>query len=100
MTDRRTSAERFRRFRVEYLSNGGNAYRAALAAGYSERMARSKSYRLAQLLRAHAQLQRLGLASGASADSYPATPPLTAAQNSGKETPVTSATRNALRPLS
>lgn len=33
-------------FAEAYLSNGGNAYRAALTAGYSETFARAKSYQL------------------------------------------------------
>ena len=33
-------------FAEAYLSNGGNAYRAALTAGYSESFARAKSYQL------------------------------------------------------
>ena len=37
---------RYKAFADAYLSNGGNAYRAALAAGYSESFARGRSYEL------------------------------------------------------
>lgn len=37
---------RYKAFADAYLSNGGNAYRAALAAGYSESFAKGRSYEL------------------------------------------------------
>lgn len=40
-------APRLRDFCEEYLKNGGDAFQAALAAGYTDRYAKSKSYRLA-----------------------------------------------------
>lgn len=43
--------QKFERFRAEYLAHG-NAFRAALAAGYSERMAHSKGWKLAKRARA------------------------------------------------
>lgn len=43
-------AARFVRFSEAY-ARSGNAYRAALEAGYSERMAKSKSYLLAKRVR-------------------------------------------------
>ena len=42
---------RFLRFVNIYAANGGNAYRAALAAGYSAAMAKGRSYELARLAR-------------------------------------------------
>ena len=39
---------RHKAFAEAYLCNGGNAYRAALAAGYSESFARAKSYQLVE----------------------------------------------------
>ncbi len=47
MAGKKRETKRFRIFREQYLATG-NAFRAALAAGYSPRMAKSKSYRLAQ----------------------------------------------------
>jgi hypothetical protein len=49
---------RFQRFRAEYAANGGNAYRAALVAGYSLAMAKGRSYELGKLLR---QVSRTGV---------------------------------------
>jgi hypothetical protein len=46
-----TPSRRFERFRDAY-ERTGNAYRAALWAGYSNRMAHSKSYLLAKRVRA------------------------------------------------
>ncbi len=43
---KRRMANRYKVFAEEYLRNGGNAYRAALAAGYRETTARAKSYQL------------------------------------------------------
>lgn len=37
---------RYKAFADAYLSNGGNAYRAALIAGYSESFAKARSYEL------------------------------------------------------
>jgi hypothetical protein len=42
---------RFLRFVNIYAANGRNAYRAALAAGYSVAMAKGRSYELARLAR-------------------------------------------------
>ena len=47
----RENSLRFLRFRDEYLKNGGNAYQAALAAGYSRATPESDSYKLASLVR-------------------------------------------------
>jgi hypothetical protein len=47
----KSASEKFELFRAEYLAHG-NAYRAALAAGYSERMAKSKSWKLAKRAKA------------------------------------------------
>ena len=47
----RENSLRFLRFRDEYLKNGGNAYQAALAAGYSRATAESDSYKLARLVK-------------------------------------------------
>jgi len=47
----RENSLRFRRFGDEYLKNGGNAYQAALAAGYSRATAESDSYKLARLVK-------------------------------------------------
>jgi hypothetical protein len=80
-------AEQFTRFLHEYRRNGGNAYRAALAAGYSESTAKAKSYRLGQLAEAYEHLERLGLT--ASASNPPATSVCTA-QNSGEKAASTS----------
>lgn len=38
--------QKHRAFADAYLSNGGNAYRAALTAGYKDSFARAKSYKL------------------------------------------------------
>lgn len=43
---KRELASRYKAFAEAYLKNGGNAYRAALAAGYRETTARAKSYQL------------------------------------------------------
>lgn len=70
-TLRQRQAERFARFRIEYRRNGGNAFQAALAAGYTPRMAKSKSYMLARWVKAEPALRRLGLIRGvADLNSY------------------------------
>lgn len=43
---KRELASRYKAFAEAYLKNGGNAYRAALTAGYHETTARAKSYQL------------------------------------------------------
>lgn len=74
-------AERFRSFLDEYRRKDGNAYQAALAAGYSKSTAKAKSYRLAQLAEAYEHLERLGLTASA---SNPSATSLNTAQNSGE----------------
>lgn len=46
MTAKKGLTPRLKAFADEYLCNGGNAYRAALKAGYSESVAHAKSYQL------------------------------------------------------
>lgn len=46
MAAKRGLLARYKAFADEYLRNGGNAYRAALAAGYRETTAHAKSYQL------------------------------------------------------
>lgn len=80
-------AEHFRRFLDEYRDNGGNAYRAALVAGYSKSTARAKSYRMGQLAEAHKRLERLGLTASV---SNPLAPSSQNPQNSGETAASTS----------
>ncbi len=48
--ERRVKSRRFLRFLEEYAESG-NAYQAALRAGYSPKMAKGRSYELARLAR-------------------------------------------------
>lgn len=78
LSRRQREAVRFIRFWREYRRNGSNAYRAALAVGYSERMARAKSYRLGQLVEAAERFDRLGFKLVAQPNSYCSASPETA----------------------
>ena len=46
MAQKKGLSARERAFAEEYLTNGGNKYKAALAAGYKETTARARSYEL------------------------------------------------------
>lgn len=83
LSRRQREAGRFLRFRQEFVQNGRNAYRAALAVGYSERMARAKSYRLGRLAEAVERLERMGFALLAEPDSYRSSTPGTTSPRDG-----------------